>query len=234
MFLSTLKDLRQPYTAVEAWLYDRVVAPAVEAIELTAFDSYLEHVPRDGTLVEVGCGGGQLLAAVAERRRDLSLVGVDLSPGQVARARQRLARHHDRARVVVGSALDLPLASASADAVVSVASIKHWPEPDRGLRECARLLRPGGALLVAEADRGCRIDDAARFVAKTRVPRALRPLALAGFRTVVTGQSFDLEDARELAARAGLADAAVTRVPGAPAWQLAWVAPGGSGAAVAG
>jgi SAM-dependent methyltransferase len=115
-----------------------------------------------------------------------------------------------------GSALDLPVDDAAFDAVVSVGSIKHWPEPARGLAECTRALRPGGTLVVVEVDRGCLLDDARAFVARWRMPAAMRPLGLVLFRTFVAGQGLDLDDGRRLLAALPLRDPSVGRVAGTP------------------
>jgi SAM-dependent methyltransferase len=119
-------------------------------------------------------------------------------------------------RFVQGSALELPFEAGDFDAVVSIGSIKHWPDAARGLAECARVLRPGGPLFVVEVDRGCRWDDARAFVDDWRMPRALRPLGLALFRTWVAGQAIDLDDARALLTSSPFVDAQVERIAGAP------------------
>jgi SAM-dependent methyltransferase len=105
--------------------------------------------------------------------------------------------------------------------VTSVASIKHWPDQARGLRECVRVLRAGGRLVVFEADRGCRLGDAQDFVARWTLPRPLRLPALAAFRTWVAGQAIDLDDARALVSGLSLEATEVRRVPGTPALMLA-------------
>lgn len=139
-------------------------------------------------------------------------------PSSAARVR---ARHlGERARFVVGSALDLPFDDGTFDAVLSVASLKHWPERARGLRECARVLRPGGRLAVLEVDRGCTDEAARAFVDTWRIPAFLRPAARLMFRVSVAGPSLDLEEARVLARGLALATHEVRRVPGTPALLL--------------
>jgi ubiquinone/menaquinone biosynthesis C-methylase UbiE len=173
--LGLFADITAPYTAMEAWAYDRLIAPAVADLLERNLGDILDGISRGAQVLDVGCGGGHALELLATRRPDLRLHGVDLSPGQVARARARLG---DRATIVEGSALKLPYASNRFDFVFSDASIKHWPDPARGLRECVRVLRPGGHLVVTEADRGCRFEDAAAFVRRWRLPQAVFPLNL--------------------------------------------------------
>jgi SAM-dependent methyltransferase len=211
--LGVFADMTTPYTAIEAWTYDRFIAPAVAELLERNLGELLDEVPRGAQVLDVGCGGGHALELLAARRPDLRLHGVDLSPDQVARARTRLG---GRATVVEGSALKLPYASNRFDFVFSDASIKHWPDPARGLRECVRVLRAGGHLVVTEADRGCRLEDAAAFVRRWRVPRALFPLSLALFRTWVAGQAFDLAEFEAFAAALPLDERRAWRVDGTP------------------
>jgi ubiquinone/menaquinone biosynthesis C-methylase UbiE len=210
-------DITTPYSAIEASIYDRLIAPAVAELIEQNLGELLEGIPQGAQVLDVGCGGGHALELLAQRRPDLDLHGIDLSPDQVARARGRLG---DRATVIEGSALKLPYASNRFDFVFSDASIKHWPDPARGLRECVRVLRPGGSLVVTEADRGCRLEDATAFVLRWRLPSAVFPLTLALFRTWVAGQAFDLAEFEDLAAALPLDERRVRRVEGAPALVL--------------
>jgi len=217
---SVLISSLQPYTAVDAWVYDRVIAPAVLDLRAAVEEQLFAALPSGARVLDVGCGGGQLVAHVAERRSDVRVVGLDRSTPQIARARERGNRFGDRVSFAEGSALDMPLGAASFDVVVSVASIKHWPDPARGVAECVRVLRPGGALVILEVDRSCLLDDARAFVRRWRMPAALRPAALVLFRTYVAGQSIDVEEARALLAPFAWAEREVVRVAGTPALMM--------------
>lgn len=215
---SVLTATTLPYRASEAWIYDTVIAPAVADLRRGIEDSFVHQLPPGARVLEVGSGGGQLAVDLATRRRDLTITGVDLSDAQVARATRRAAAAGvaDRLQFTQGNALELPVDDAAFDAVVSVGSIKHWPDPARGLAECVRALRRGGRLVVAEVDRGCLLDDARAFVARWRMPAPMRPLGLVLFRTFVAGQGLDLDDGRRLLAALPLAETAAERIPGTP------------------
>jgi SAM-dependent methyltransferase len=71
-----------------------------------------------------------------------SAVGLDLSRGMLAPARAR------GLRVVQGSLTDVPLPSASFDLVYSMKVLAHVPPIERAVAELARLVRPGGHLLL--------------------------------------------------------------------------------------
>ena len=105
------------------------------------------------TVVELACGTGQLTAEVAERLGGRGrILAVDKSPGMLAVARRKLAAYPDLdARLVEGDMLDFlrGLPDASADAVVIGWAI-CYSRPVRLLGEVARVLRPGGEVLVIE------------------------------------------------------------------------------------
>jgi len=103
----------------------------------------LELVGRYGAgkhVFEAGCGTGLLLRQAAAVAR--SAVGLDLSRGMLGPARAR------GLRVVQGSLTDVPLPSGSVDLVYSMKVLAHVPPIERALAELARLVRPGGHLLL--------------------------------------------------------------------------------------
>lgn len=97
----------------------------------------------DDDLLEIGFGGGALLAAAAPRCRRLA--GVDPSIAMVRRARRRLG---SRAEIVLGSAEELPFGDAAFDKTVSVNNIYFWSDPAAVAAELARVLRPGGRVAI--------------------------------------------------------------------------------------
>ncbi len=94
-------------------------------------------------VLDIACGEGYgstaLLGAGAK-----SLVGVDISAEAVAHARQVYGID---ART--GNAEAIPLADGSVDYVVSFETIEHVPHPEAFLKECVRVLRPGGTLVIS-------------------------------------------------------------------------------------
>jgi SAM-dependent methyltransferase len=95
--------------------------------------------------VELGCGTAYLSAWLA--RRGARPVGVDLSPEQLATARELQAEHGLEFPLVEANAEDVPLPSASFDLAVSEYGASIWADPYRWIPEAARLLRPGGELV---------------------------------------------------------------------------------------
>jgi ArsR family transcriptional regulator len=98
-----------------------------------------------GDVLDVGSGDGAAAAAIAPYCR--SLTCIDVSARLLDAARDRLARF-DHVSVNVADAQDLPFAAASFDTVLVFHTLTYTEQPRRALEECARVLRPGGKLVV--------------------------------------------------------------------------------------
>jgi SAM-dependent methyltransferase len=89
-------------------------------------------------------GGDGYWAAVASRR-GARAVSIDIDVDKSRRG-QRYSRHPG---LVIGDALSLPVRDSSVDVVLSVCAIEHFDDGARALAEMARVLRPGGRLLMS-------------------------------------------------------------------------------------
>lgn len=106
--------------------------------------------PQPGeTVLEIGHGPGRLLSRIVAAGSDA--VGVETSEVMTRQAhrRNRQAVADRRLRLLPGDGIHLPLADESVDAVVAVHTIYFWPHPQTTFAECARVLRPGGRIVVA-------------------------------------------------------------------------------------
>ncbi len=214
--MSVLRDNTSPYRPIESWIYNRVIAPAVMELARPMDKLVLDFLKNGAKILEVGCGSGHLAEHIAKRRSDVSLCGVDLSLEQIRRATKRCSAWRDRLTFVQGTALDLEFSNGCFDAVISVASIKHWPDRVHGLRECVRVLSPGGVLNIIEADRGCHLDNARAFVDRWRIPGICKPLSLFWFRTCVAGLGVDFNEARTMLKALDLSERRVERIDSTP------------------
>lgn len=137
------------FSAPSAAIYDAIASPVLDgfftrvALELVA--------ERPGARVlEIGSGPGRLASRIAEVARDAQVVGSDVAPAMIDRARTWSERSGVAARVrfVVADAGALPFQGETFDAVVSTLSLHHWPDAAAGLGEIRRVLRPGGVARI--------------------------------------------------------------------------------------
>lgn len=100
-------------------------------------------------ILELGCGLGDLLADMLEMGYQCR--AVEHSPQMVAAARDTLRKRHlgQDATVILGSAQGLPFSDTSFDTVISTFPSEYIYDPDT-ISEVARILRPGGRLIVIE------------------------------------------------------------------------------------
>jgi 2-polyprenyl-3-methyl-5-hydroxy-6-metoxy-1,4-benzoquinol methylase len=110
----------------------------------------LLHVPllrhlKEATVLEIGCGAGGFADWMAAQGAE-SVVGQDLSPLVIGRATEQFSRTN--LAFSVGDIQDIKFDDDRFDVVVSCETIEHVPAPAEAVRELARVLRPGGSLLL--------------------------------------------------------------------------------------
>ena len=96
-------------------------------------------VGPDDTVLDVACGTGAVALELV-RQKGCSVVGVDQSPEMLAEARRRVG---ERVRLVEASAEQLPFEDASFDGLTAAYLLRYLNDLPAGLRELARVLRPG-------------------------------------------------------------------------------------------
>ena len=133
---------------IRSLIYDTLI------LKLTArwYAEVLERLPDDAIMLDVGIGTAGALranAGLAARKR-LDITGIDIDADYVDRARQRLQDSplRDQARVTQESVYDHQ--GGPYDAVYFSASFMLLPEPERALRHCTSLLKPGGRIFFTQ------------------------------------------------------------------------------------
>ncbi|KMZ13932.1 Methyltransferase [Candidatus Burkholderia humilis] len=116
-------------------------------IQYEHFHRYLFALPlcADKDVLDIASGEGYGTALLANAAK--SVVGVDIDEQAVTAARQRYIG--ERLRFEVGSATHIPLADASVDVVTSFETLEHFVEHEAFVREVARVLCPGGLLVIS-------------------------------------------------------------------------------------
>lgn len=153
--------LRLSYTVL-APLYDFVAGPAFRAARRDS----LAALPRDGgcSVLINGVGSGLDLPHLPHGH---SYVGLDVTRAMLARCAGRVGAHAFNA--VQGDSLALPFRTASFDHAVMHLILAVVPDPIRALAEAARVVRPGGAVLI--------LDKFLRRGQSAPLRRLLHPLA---------------------------------------------------------
>ncbi len=101
---------------------------------------------KPGLSLEVGCGRGSISSYFADHGWDTILL--DCSESVLHVARDIFAQNSHVAAYIRGDANELPLSDETADVVVSIGLLEHFEDPSRVLMEQARVLAPGGVMLV--------------------------------------------------------------------------------------
>ncbi|WP_435074656.1 class I SAM-dependent methyltransferase [Halorubrum sp. HHNYT27] len=167
-------------------LYDRVMPPA----NGEALAAGLAHATRPiDRLLDVGGGSGRAAAALTGPE----ITVVDASLGMLDRARGVRGLS-----AVAGDAGRLPFRDASVDAVMIVDAFHHLPDQEAALREAARVLAPGGALVIREFDPDHPLgralvaaENAIRMTSQFKTPRNLAAaLDDAGFDPRIVDRGF--------------------------------------------
>lgn len=130
---------------------------------------------RLGDVLDVGAGDGAAAAALAPYCQSLTLV--DLNERLIHAARERL-QSFPNAKCLVADAQALPFADATFDHVLLFHTLTYAADPRRTLEQCARVLRPGGRLVVLCLNRHEQTDLTARYgeVHPGFLPDAVREL----------------------------------------------------------
>ncbi len=137
------------------------------------------------TILDIGCGGGFLARSLS--RRGAEVVGIDVSPGEIERARKQAPA----ARFEVAGAEALPFADASFDGAIFLNSLHHVAPAAMAaaLAEAARITRPDGVVVVIEP-----LADGTFFAAFREIEdeTAVRQEAEDAIRAALDGRGLDL------------------------------------------
>ena len=104
---------------------------------------FLKHLPKDGPILEGGCGLGRWLIYLSKRGYDIE--GIELNENAV----KKIKDFDRNLKVITGNILEMPYDDNTFSALISLGVIEHFKEgPQKALKEIYRVLKPGGVLFV--------------------------------------------------------------------------------------
>jgi len=178
MFTPGSHATRKEYEAL-AHVYDRRWAAYVAASNRATLQRC--PPPAGARVLDIACGTGALLVALADAYPQVLTTGVDLSGPMLHAA---MAKPGLAGRLACADAHALPFAAGTFDIVYSVSALHYLPDPGLALREARRSLAPGGRLVITDwcyDYPGCRfmawlLPRLGRAHVKTYAPGELRSL----------------------------------------------------------
>ena len=131
------KYLSKVYDEINPFIWNEEMR--AEAIELL-------DIEPDDRVLDIGCGTGFATEGLLERVEQV--YGLDQSPHQLEKAYAKFGKRDGPVSFHLGDAERLPFQDDTFDVVWSSGSIEYWPNPVDALRECRRVAKPGGQVLV--------------------------------------------------------------------------------------
>lgn len=155
------KDHHLAFDEACARIYDQSFYPIVThftyalqpsaTARLNFVKEVLQAIPHERAKVaDLGCGSGVILCEILRRKRSWTGHGLDISHASINYAR-RLAMHKgvaDRAEFRTGDVTALPYMDESLSLVIASEVVEHMPRPEIVISEIARVLKPGGKLIL--------------------------------------------------------------------------------------
>jgi ubiquinone/menaquinone biosynthesis C-methylase UbiE len=153
-------DRNTPESDFDLDWHDDHVVPKVMFPDLEFFFDRLSEAtfdavnPRNGERVlDVGCGRANDAMDLA--RRGGSCLGLEPSETMIYHAKKEIAKDGTGVALLRGIGEDMPLKDHSVDKVVCKGALDHFPTPEKAIREMARVVKPGGTVIITVANLDC-------------------------------------------------------------------------------
>lgn len=149
-----------------AWLYNLLArGPIARRFYRCFVDDLAGSLPAEARLLDVGTGPGYLLQLLSRKRPDLHLFGLDLDDKMI-----RWARRRTGLTWMVADVRSLPFSAGIFDQIIATFSLHTWREPEAGIQEIWRALKPGGRAWIYEMNQGMSLADITAFSREVGLP----------------------------------------------------------------
>lgn len=151
------------------------------------------HIEKGDRVLDVGCGHGRNLAAIACKASEGSVAETDPSDlmAQIAVQRNRALVKAKRVSIVIATAADLPFPNETFDKALCVHVIYFWKDVASSFREIARVMKPGATLALVfrtDADAAAVHAFPADVYSFRSLPEVTGALESVGFAVLLPGQ----------------------------------------------
>ena len=99
------------------------------------------------TLLDLGCGTGEVLSIISKKKKGCKLYGLDLSEKMLEKAKKKLS---DSDTLLVGDSENMPFEDEMFDVLTSTESFHHYPNPQKAVKEIYRVLKKDGKLILCD------------------------------------------------------------------------------------
>jgi len=203
-------------------VHDALVRPAMPGWAVAYYDHLIESVadiylaplgeritrafPGPARIVDAGAGTGNLTTLLTRGNPLYRVVGVDLSRYclQAGYARNGREGVVDRAGFIAADLEHCPLASGTADLVISTCSLHHWRNPTRVLREMGRIVRASGEIWLLDHAASVQKGERRRWISKVERASRAGPLFQAVYSFESRFLSYGRKELEAMGAQSGL------------------------------
>ncbi len=184
-----------------ASLYEKATRLVIESYYSRVAEEIVSSF-KEGALLDLGTGPGYLPIEILKRSHLIRCDGIDLSSRliRMARVNAQRAGVADRLNFVVGNAAELRFEDESYDMVISTGMLHMLKDPVKVLRECYRVLKPGGEAWIYDPARVSSQLDKEKWKASLNVMEKLSYLLFKLYLRINPPYTYDREQVEEMIA----------------------------------
>ena len=131
--------------------YDAFDLGGVNDQKIMAVD--LLKLEKNSRVMDMGTGTGAIIPYLAKQiSKEGQIIGIDFSEKMVKIANERIIKQKiaSKAKAMVANGTKLPFPDGHFDGIIATFAFTSFPEPEKAIKECARVLRPGGKFSILD------------------------------------------------------------------------------------